>query len=107
MGSAAIARWAFAAFYLIIAFIALWGGIAALNPPPPEASNFNPNPLAPPVNPAMVMTAVFYFLTAAAFVAAAAYAVMRTLAKDPMGLVAGLNAAFAAALAAIGIYLVW
>jgi membrane-bound PQQ-dependent dehydrogenase (glucose/quinate/shikimate family) len=107
MGSGAIARWAFAAFYLIVGIIALWGGIAAINPPPPEPSAFNPNPAAPPVNPAMVMTAVFYVLTAAAFLAAGAYAVMRTLKKDPMGLVAGLNAAFAAALAAIGIYLVW
>src|SRR5262249_55523950 len=104
---AVIARWAFAAVYLVIAIIAVWGGGLAISPPPPEATQFTPTPLAPPVNPAMVMTAVFYFLTALAFLAAAAFSVMRVLKKDPMGLVVGLNAAFAAALFVIGVYLAW
>src|SRR5262245_52927491 len=107
MGAGGIARWAFAAFYVVVAILAIWGGILAVNPPAPEASQFNPTPLPPPVNPQMVVTAVFYFITALAFLGAAAFAVLRTLKKDPMGLVLGLNVAYAAALAVIGLYLTW
>jgi len=53
----------------------------------------------------MVTTGIYYFLTAAAFLGATAYAVMRTLKNDPLALVSGLNAAYAAALASIGVYL--
>jgi quinoprotein glucose dehydrogenase len=100
--SARIARWAFAAVYLIVALVAVWGGIDALNP---KAAT--PNGLAPPLNPQMTMTAVFYFLTAALFAGATALAAMRALKNDAQGLTAGLNIAFAAALASIGLYLVW
>jgi len=97
-----VAQWAFAAVYAIVALIAVWGGIDALNP---RAAT--PNGLAPPLNPQMTMTAVFYFLTALIFAAATAWSVMRTLKNDPQALVGGLNVAFAAALASIGLYLVW
>jgi quinoprotein glucose dehydrogenase len=36
MGSR-VAQWAFAAFYLVVAIIAVWGGFNELNPPLPEA----------------------------------------------------------------------
>lgn len=97
-----VAQWAFAAVYAIVALIAVWGGIDALNP---KAAT--PNGLAPPLNPQMTMTAVFYFLTALAFAAATAWSVMRTLKNDAQALVGGLNVAFAAALVSIGLYLVW
>lgn len=97
-----VAQWAFAAVYAIVALIAVWGGIDALNP---KAAT--PNGLAPPLNPQMTMTAVFYFLTALAFAAATAWSVMRTLKNDAQALVGGLNVAFASALVSIGLYLVW
>ena len=40
-----VAQWAFAAVYLVIALIAVWGGVMALNPPLPEPTPFNPEPL--------------------------------------------------------------
>jgi quinoprotein glucose dehydrogenase len=97
-----IAQWAFAALYVIVALVAVWGGVDALNP---KAAT--PTGLAPPLNPQMTMTAVFYFVTALMFAGAAAWTVMRTLKNDAQALVGGLNIAFAAALASIGFYVVW
>jgi membrane-bound PQQ-dependent dehydrogenase (glucose/quinate/shikimate family) len=102
-----VAQWAFAAFYGIVALIAIWGGIVQLNPPPPPASPFNPNPLPPLVNPAMATAAMFYFLTAAVFAAVTFNAVQGILSKRAGGLVQALNVAFAAFLAIVALYLVW
>jgi membrane-bound PQQ-dependent dehydrogenase (glucose/quinate/shikimate family) len=105
--AAVVARWAFAAVYLAVAIIAIWGGYAALNPAGPEPSQFNPTPLPPPLNPQMMVTGGFYILSAIVFLGAAAYAVVRTVNKDGMALVSGLNAAFAGGLTVIGAYLVF
>ncbi len=102
-----VAQWAFAAVYLIIALVAIWGGINELNPPLPEPSGFNRDPLPLLVNSGMITAAMFYFLTAAAFLAATAYAARGALKQTPQGLVAGLNIAFAAALLMIGAYFTW
>ncbi len=98
--AARVAQWAFAALYLLVALLATWGGIMAVSAPPEAPPQFA-------VNSAMITTAVFYFLTAAAFLAATAYAARSAMAKDPQGLHSSLNVAFAAALAIIGLYLTW
>ncbi|MEQ1785020.1 MAG: hypothetical protein ABMA14_27055, partial [Hyphomonadaceae bacterium] len=106
MGSR-VARWAFAAVYGIVALIALWGGYVQLNPPAPAPNPpFDPNPVIF-VNSAMFMAGIFYFLTALAFGACAYFAVRDTLADKPGGLVKGLNTAFSAFLAIVGVYLLW
>ena len=58
-----VAQWAFAVVYGIVAIIAIWGGVAALNPPAPAPSPFDPNPLPPLVNSGMFTAAMFYFVT--------------------------------------------
>jgi len=55
----------------------------------------------------MVLEAVFYFLTGAAFLAVTAYSARGALSPKAGGVAAGLNAAFAAALIMIGAYLLW
>lgn len=99
-----VAQWVFAALYLIIAIIAIWGGISALNPPPE-----GPQQYIPEVNSAMVISAVFYLFTALMFAGAGAYALRDILSKTekPKALEAGLNVAFAAALVAISFDLLW
>ncbi len=101
------AQWAFAAAYGTIALIALWGGFVQLNPPAPAPNPFNPDPLPLLVNSAMFTAAMFYFLTAAAFVLATAYAVRGVLSNGENGLVNGLNVAFSAFLGVVGVYLLW
>lgn len=101
------AQWAFAVLYLIVALVAVWGGINQLNPPPPQPSDFDGDPLPLLVNSGMITAAMFYFLTAAAFMAATAYAARGAMRQTPQGLVAGLNVAFAAALLVIAAYLAW
>jgi quinoprotein glucose dehydrogenase len=105
MGSR-VAQWAFAAVYLVIALIAVWGGVMALNPPLPDPSPFNPDPLPLLVNSAMVVEAIFYFVTAAAFLLATAYAV-RTTRSDAGSLPSVLNFGFATFLIVVGLYLLW
>lgn len=105
MGSR-VAQWAFAAVYLVIALIAVWGGVMALNPPLPDPSPFNPDPLPLLVNSAMVVEAIFYFVTAAAFLLATAYAV-RTTGSDAGSLPSVLNFGFATFLIVVGLYLLW
>lgn len=102
-----VAQWAFAAIYALVALVAIWGGFLELNPPAPPPSPFNPDPLPPLVNAAMVVAGLFYFLTTIAFAAAAALATRDALAKKEGALVAGLNVAFAAFLAVVGVYLLW
>jgi len=104
MGSR-VAQWAFAAVYLVIAIIAVWGGVMALNPPLPEATPFNPDPLPLLINSGMVVEAIFYFLTAAGFLAAAGYSVRVTQAGA--GLPAVANIGFATFLILVGAYLLW
>ena len=78
------ALWAFAALFAAIAVISIWGGIL----------------------PGLMMTKVYYFVTAAAFAGAAVVTVLRGL-KGEAGkeLAGGLNLGFAAALGSIGFYL--
>jgi membrane-bound PQQ-dependent dehydrogenase (glucose/quinate/shikimate family) len=102
-----VAQWAFAALYLIVAVIAVWGGFNELNPPLPEASPFNPDPLPLLVNSGMVTSAMFYFLTAVAFGAVAFFTVRDALARKDGALVGNLNFAFAAFLGIVGLYLLW
>ena len=97
-----VAQWAFAALYLIVAVLAVWLGVVALNPPPEGQQQYIPE-----VNSAMVTTAVFAFVCAALFLAALGFAVRLILRKDPLALTVGLNGAFAATLAMIGIYLAY
>ena len=101
---ALVAQWVFAALYLIIAIVAIWGGISELNPPPEGGQQYIPE-----VNSANVVTSVFYFITALMFIGAGAYAVRGILNKTDKSkaLEAGLNVAFAAALGAISFYLLW
>jgi membrane-bound PQQ-dependent dehydrogenase (glucose/quinate/shikimate family) len=126
-----VAPWAFAAVYGIVAIIAIWGGIAALSPPPPEPSPFDPNPLPPLVNSGMFTAAMFYFITALTFAVVTAMSVTMNgrngraerhakLVADgavgagesgpqaePLALQLGLNLAFAAVLGIIGAYNIW
>ncbi|RYG36803.1 MAG: hypothetical protein EON93_04585, partial [Burkholderiales bacterium] len=104
MGSR-VAQWAFAAVYLVIAIIAVWGGVMALNPPLPEPSPFNPDPLPLLVNSAMVVEAIFYFVTAAGFLAAAGYSARVTQGGASLSSVA--NIGFATFLILVGAYLLW
>jgi hypothetical protein len=99
-----VAPWAFAAVYGIVAFIAIWGGIAALTPPAPPPSQFDPNPLPPLVNSGMVTAAIFYFVTALAFAAATAHAVLLVRKQEPLAVQLGLNTAYTALLAVIAAY---
>ncbi len=102
-----VARWAFAAVYGIVALIAVWGGVVQLNPPAPPANPpFDPNPVIY-VNSAMFTAGMFYFLTALAFGACAYFAVQDARANRADGLVKGLNTAFSAFLAIVGVYLTW
>lgn len=105
MGSR-VARWAFAAVYGIVALIAVWGGVVQLNPPAPPPSPFDPNPVTF-VNSAMFTAGMFYFLTAIAFAACAFFAVQDTRGDKPNAVVIGLNRAFSAFLAIVGVYLTW
>jgi membrane-bound PQQ-dependent dehydrogenase (glucose/quinate/shikimate family) len=102
-----VAPWAFAAVYGIVAIIAIWGGVAALNPPAPPPSPFDPNPLPPLVNSGMFAAAMFYFVTAIAFVGAAAHAVLMIRRNEALALQLGLNSAFAALLGVIAAYNIW
>jgi membrane-bound PQQ-dependent dehydrogenase (glucose/quinate/shikimate family) len=102
-----VAPWAFAAVYGIVAVIAIWGGVAALVPPAPPPSQFDPNPLPPLVNSGMFTAAMFYFVTALAFAAATANAVVLVRKQEPLALQLGLNTAFAALLAVIAAYNIW
>jgi membrane-bound PQQ-dependent dehydrogenase (glucose/quinate/shikimate family) len=102
-----VAPWAFAAVYGIVAIIAIWGGVAALVPPAPPPSQFDPNPLPPLVNSGMFTAAMFYFVTALAFAAATAHAVVLVRRQEPLALQLGLNTAFAALLAVIAAYNIW
>jgi membrane-bound PQQ-dependent dehydrogenase (glucose/quinate/shikimate family) len=102
-----VAQWAFAAFYLVVAIIAVWGGFNELNPPLPEASPFNPDPLPLLVNSGMLTAAAFYFLTAAAFLAVAFFSVRDAAGGKAGALVANLNVAFATFLGLVGAYLLW
>ena len=102
-----VAPWAFAAVYGIVAIIAIWGGVAALAPPAPPPSQFDPNPLPPLVNSGMFTAAMFYFVTALAFAAATAHAVLLVRRQEPLALQLGLNTAFAALLAVIAAYNIW
>jgi membrane-bound PQQ-dependent dehydrogenase (glucose/quinate/shikimate family) len=102
-----VAPWAFAAVYGIVAFIAIWGGIAALTPPAPPPSQFDPNPLPPLVNSGMVTAAIFYFVTALAFAAATAHAVLLVRKQEPLAVQLGLNTAYTALLAVIAAYNIW
>lgn len=102
-----VAPWAFAAVYGIVAIIAIWGGVAALVPPAPPPSQFDPNPLPPLVNSGMFTAAMFYFVTALAFAAATANAVLLVRKQEPLALQLGLNTAFAALLAVIAAYNIW
>ena len=102
-----VAPWAFAAVYGIVAIIAIWGGVAALVPPAPPPSQFDPNPLPPLVNSGMFTAAMFYFVTALAFAAATANAVVLVRKQEPLALQLGLNTAFAALLAVIAAYNIW
>ena len=102
-----VAPWAFAAVYGIVAVIAIWGGVAALVPPAPPPSQFDPNPLPPLVNSGMFTAAMFYFVTALAFAAATAHAVVLVRRQEPLALQLGLNTAFAALLAVIAAYNIW
>lgn len=106
MGSR-VAQGAFAAFYLIIAIVSVWGGFNALNPPLPAPTPQNPDPLPLLVNSGMVLEAAFYFLTGAAFLAVTAYGARGARSPKAGGVAAGLNIAFAAALIMIGAYLLW
>jgi len=101
-----VARWAFAAVYGIIALIAVWGGVVQLNPPAPPPSPFDPNPVVL-VNPAMFTAGMFYFLTALAFGACTFLAVRDARSDKPNVVVKGLNTAFSAFLAVVGVYLLW
>ncbi len=102
-----VAQWAFAALYLIVAVIAVWGGFNELNPPLPDPSPFNPDPLPLLVNSGMVTSAMFYFLTAAAFGAVAVLSGRDALASRDGALTGNLNLAFAAFLGVVGAYLLW
>ena len=102
-----VAQWAFAAVYGIVAIIAIWGGVAALNPPLPDPSPFNPDPLPLLVNSGMVTAAMFYFVTALAFLGATAHAVLLIRKGEPLALQLGLNTAFAMLLAVIAAYNIW
>ncbi len=106
MGSR-VAQWAFAAFYLVVAIIAVWGGFNELNPPLPEASPFNPDPLPLLINSGMIAAAMFYFLTAAAFLVVAFFSGRDAMAAKPGALVLNLNLAFATFLGLVGAYLLW
>jgi hypothetical protein len=102
-----VAQWAFAAFYLIVALIAVWGGVNELNPPLPDPSPFNPDPLPLLVNSGMVTSAAFYFLTAIAFGAVTFLTVRDALGNKEGALVGNLNLGFAAFLGVVGLYLTW
>ncbi len=102
-----VAQWAFAAFYLVVAIIALWGGFNELNPPLSAVTPQNPDPLPLYVNSGMVTAAMFYFLTAAAFLAVTFFAARDARADKAGTLIANLNLAFAAFLGVVGAYLLW
>lgn len=102
-----VAQWAFAALYLIVAVIAVWGGFHELNPPLPDPSPFNPDPLPLLVNSGMVTTAMFYFLTAAAFALVGVLSVRDALAAKDGALTGNLNRAFGAFLGVVAAYLLW
>ncbi len=102
--SSRVAQWAFVAVYAIIAVLAVWQGIVTISPPLPEATPFNPDPLPLLVNSGMVTAAMFSFLTAALFTAAAFFAFRDAQAGRADGVVVGLNRAFAAFLAVVGAY---
>ena len=97
-----VAQWAFAAFYLIVAVIAVWGGFNELNPPLPDPSPFDPDPLPLLVNGGMVTAAMFYFLTALAFGAVTFFSARDARASKDGALTANLNLAFAAFLGIVG-----
>jgi len=102
-----VAQWAFAAVYLVVAIIALWGGFNELNPPLPAPTPQNPDPLPLYVNSGMVTAAMFYFLTAASFLAVTFFAARDARASKAGALVANLNIAFATFLGVVGAYLLW
>ena len=101
------AQWAFAAFYLIVAIIAIWGGVNELNPPLPPVTPQNPDPLPLLVNSGMVVASMFYFLTAAGFLAVTFFSARDAMAGKEGALVANLNLAFATFLGIVGVYLLW
>lgn len=102
-----VAQWVFAAFYLCVAAIAAWGGFNELNPPMPDPTPFNPDPLPLLVNSGMMTTAAFYFLTAAAFGAVGVFSIRDALGSRERALTGNLNLAFAAFLGIVGAYLLW
>ena len=102
-----VAQWAFAAFYLIVAVLAIWGGFGELNPPLPPVTPQNPDPMPLYVNGGMVTASMFYFLTAVAFAAVAFFSVRDAMATKAGGLTGNLNLAFATFLGLVGAYLLW
>ena len=103
-----LAGWGLAVVWLVIALVAIWGGyINELAPPTPPPSPGGPSPLPPEVNSAMIVAAVFYFITAALFLLASVLTVRETRQNGPHAIAASLNAAFGAALGSIGAYLAY
>ena len=101
-----VAQWAFAAVYLVVAIIALWGGFNELNPPLPAPTPQNPDPLPLYVNSGMVTAAMFYFLTAAAFLAVTFFAARDARSIKDWALVANLNIAFVTFLEVVCTYMI-
>ncbi len=92
-----IALWAFAALFAAIAGLSIYGLVQALPAAPPEG--------APPP-PLPMLTIAFYVVTALGMIGAALWTIVLGLRGDPgKALAQGLNAAFAAALVSIGLYL--
>ncbi|MEZ6030958.1 MAG: PQQ-binding-like beta-propeller repeat protein [Hyphomonadaceae bacterium] len=103
-----LAPWAFAIIYALIALTSILGGIVnELSPPLPPPGPFNPDPLPLQVNSGMIIASLFYFITGALFAGAAFVSVQLARKNDPLAVVLGLNAAYAAALASIALYLLY
>lgn len=103
-----LAPWAFAIICALIALTSVLGGIVnELSPPLPPPSPFNPDPLPLQVNSGMIIASLFYFITGALFAGAAFVSVQLARKNDPLAVVLGLNAAYAAALGSIALYLLY